>query len=133
MPAAAQEAKMKMKALQCPEKAGRAAENTDLVKQGGVEGIVHRHDAGVGVSGGGRQAGIAGLLDVHNVDLRGCCGARCWRKATCTEPEVQAMQPGAACVVLMRERNSRCTRCCPAGRLWGRARAQSQLRIAKGV
>lgn len=79
---------MKRKALQCPEKAERTAKNTDLIEQGGIEGVVHRHDAGVGVSGGGRQAGVAGLLDVHNVDLRGCCGPGCWRKATCTVPEV---------------------------------------------
>ena len=71
-----------------PWKAKRTAKNTDLVEQGGVEGVVHRHDAGVGVSGGGRQAGVAGLLDVYNVDLRGCCGAWCWRKVTCTVPEV---------------------------------------------
>ena len=71
-----------------PWKSLKNSKNADLVEQGGVEGIIHRHDARVGVSGGGRQAGVPGLLDVHNVDLRGCCGAWCWCKVTCTVPQV---------------------------------------------
>ena len=90
--------------MQCPGKAQRTAKNANLVEQSGVQGIIHRHDARVGVSAGGRQAGVPGLLDVHNVDLRGCCGAWGWCNVTCTVPEVWEMQPGAACVALVREK-----------------------------